>query len=380
MHMRKLVRASQVLIVLTTLGSAAIAASARRDGFYVLPNDDGLGTAPSENVGRLPSEPIRVGISGIERFDVDPAGVEPHRPDLFCPGHLSVFDLIAHLGSTGRIGFVSHYGDSMGTHVIDSIDGVGGGWYEARHDSGWFERNITRMDAYPVKDGVIFALYTERPSELERLCEAFAEETARLESHDSEVSIPLVELKGGRGRVVFENVSVTAHGVRSDLWQPGAITAFDILLSLGEQGELTRVGLQWYDSIAGADPFDDCFSELLEADGFLVKGSGGCGLVYEVGYNAFHGFAGSHIRIARLTCVPSCLPSTRAGSGFACKEDGGSRCGSTTRTTSCCSLPEQSWRSRLCLYGLLSPRGTARSGCFGSRSTSGAGSLWSWSR
>jgi hypothetical protein len=92
-------------------------------------------------------------------------------------------------------------------------------------------------------------------------------------------------------------VLVTAHGVHSDLWQPGAITAFDILLSLGEQGELTRVGLQWYDSIAGADPVDDYFSALLEADGFLVEESGGCGFVYEVGYNAFHGFAGSYIRI-----------------------------------------------------------------------------------
>ena len=95
-----------------------------------------------------------------------------------------------------------------------------------------------------------------------------------------------------RGRLRFEDVRVTAHGVRSDLWQPGTITALDILLSLGEQEMLSRIGLQWYSSIAGANPVDTHFVELIEAEGFRAEASGGCGFVYKVGETDSFGFDG----------------------------------------------------------------------------------------
>jgi len=274
-----------------------LSGSAQVGDLFVLPDAAGSWIAPNDRAGRTPSEPIRVEIDGVGWFDVDPAEVAQHRPDLFRPGQLSVYDLIAHLGSSGRIEFAGRYDESMETYVIDSIDGTAGWWYEAKYDSGWFERNATRIDTYPVKDGMVVRLFEERPGRLEKLYAAFAEEVERLEANGGVLILPDVEIEGPVGRLLFENVRVTPHDVRTDLWQPGTITALDVFLSLGEQGALTSVGLHWYASIGGADPVDDYFIERVEAEGFLAEASGGCGFVYEVGATTFRGFSGSHVHI-----------------------------------------------------------------------------------
>ncbi len=305
--MSRVRRTIGVLAGLSIIGLAVGFGSAQTGGFYELPNEVGSWMAPSGNVGRYPSRPVRVEILGVGRFEVDPAGIEQHRPDVFRPGHLSIFDLIAHLGSTGEIELVSHYDESMETFVIDSIDGETGWWYQARYGGGWFERNATRMDLYPVKDGMTVSLWVEQASRLERIYASFAAEVARLEANGGEIVIPDVEIEGARGRLRFENVRVTSHNVRSDLWQPGTITALDILLSLGEQGMLAKIGLQWYGSIGSASPVDDYFIELVETEGFRAEAAGGCGFVYEVGDTSFYGFDGAHIHIptdARVILSP----------------------------------------------------------------------------
>lgn len=81
--------------------------------------------------------------------------------------------------------------------------------------------------------------------------------------------------------------------MRTDVLQPGVITALDALLSLEDQGQLPNVDLTWYDAIGPADLVDSYWVERI---GNAVA-SGGCGFVYETGPRQFAGFSGSHIHI-----------------------------------------------------------------------------------
>lgn len=297
-----------VAIALCTAMIVVFSGVAQEHGFYTLPSENGSWTAPSDQVGRRPSAPIRLEIAGAGWFEIDPAEVEQTRPDLFRPGHLSIFDLVAHLGASGVIELESRYDEGMATHVIESVNGDGGWWYEAYYAGGWPEPNAVRMDHYPVKDGLVVRLRRLRLSQLELIYRAFAGEVERLERAGGMTYVPQVTVRGPRGTLTFVDVRVTSHDVRPDLWQPGTITALDILLSLGEQGKLAQVGLQWYDSIGrGADPIDNFFVELIRAEGFEASASGGCGFVYEVGYHEFRGFSGNHVHIptdARIILSP----------------------------------------------------------------------------
>ncbi len=289
----------QLMLLLLIVGALGTGPLVQASGFYMLPDEEGSWTAPDVQVGRLPTQPVRVDIVGVGQFTVEPTEVEQQRPDVFQPGHLSIFDLIAHLGESGEVELVSRYDEAMATHVIASIDGETGWWYRARYAGGWYESSATRMDLYPVKDGLEVRLIRERQARLEQLYRTFSSQVERLTEHGGEVVVPHIRIDGPRGRIEFTDVRVTSHSVRPDLWQPGTITALDILLSLGEQGKLTRVGLQWYDSIGrAADPVDNYFVELIEGGGFLASASGGCGFVYEVGDEAFRGFTGNHVHIA----------------------------------------------------------------------------------
>lgn len=279
---------------------ATISTIAQGTPSYTLPNADGSWQAPGENVARAPTGPIRISIQGVGRFEADPQDVEQNRPDIFKSGHISVFDLLVDLDKLGAIDLAYHYDEGMATHVIDSINGESNWWYMAHYDGGWYERNVTRMDLYPVKDGTLVRIERESASRLDAIYESFRAEVERLASNSGAVIIPSVSIRGPRRGTFleFDDVEVTAHGVRKDLFQPGVITALDIILSLGEQGKLSEVGLTWYDHIFGADPVDSYYIEKVEAEGFSAQASGGCGFVYEVGPRRFAGFNGSHIHIA----------------------------------------------------------------------------------
>jgi len=307
--MRNGIRRPAVGLLLSLLASLLLtpAALAQGETTYLFPDDEGSWAAPGSHVGRTATEPVRAEIVGVGRFEVHPGDVEQLRPDIFRPGWVSVFDVIAHLGEAGQIDLAYHYDDAMATHVIDELNGTTGWWYEARYDGGWFERNVHRMDLYPVKDGTAVRLFADRPTRWEQVHRTFTDEVARLEENEGVLILPAVEIRGARGVLTFENVVVTPHNVRSDMLQPGVITALDIPVSLGEQGKLSIVGLTWYDRIGSADPVDHYFIERVEAEGFLSQASGGCGFVYEVGPTLFAGFAGSHIHIptdARVMVSP----------------------------------------------------------------------------
>jgi hypothetical protein len=198
------------------------------------------------------------------------------------------------LSEKGDIEMDYHFDGSMDTYTIDEINGEPHWWYQAKYSAGWYESNVFRMDMYPYKDGTEIRLNRQSEEYIARICRTFGDEVLRRMRNGGEVILPEVVIQGPGGNVMaFADVEVTPHDVRSDMLQPGTITALDILLSLGEQGRLSNIKLTWYESIGLADPVDSYWVEQIDED----IASGGCGFVYETGPKEFSGFAGSHIHI-----------------------------------------------------------------------------------
>ncbi len=244
---------------------------------YELPDERGQWTLPGV-AGRPPQAPVELEIRGVGRFVVNPEGLKTRRPDIFRPGFLSVFDLVAHLADLGLIDLIYHYDPTMMTHVIESLNGLRGWWYDAHYAGGRFERTAVRMDHYPVKDGMRIVLYLEDPKRLAAIHQSFREEVDRLAQNEGRVVIPEVVIWGPRGTLAFREVPVRAHGVRAEMLQPGVITALDVLLSLGELGLLTKLGLVWHDQ-----PLDCYKVELIAGEGFDLEAGEGCTILQEVG-------------------------------------------------------------------------------------------------
>jgi len=271
---------------------------------FVLPTEDGAWTPPSgAYASDKPTGTGTVRIDGIGEFAFDASRVATQRPDIFQPGHFSVFDALVHVAQQGDVTLEHHFDETLDTHVIDAINGESGWWYIAYYAGGWSENNVFRMDMFPYKDGTRIRLYKERAENLERIHRTFEEEVARLERNGGQVIIPEVTIRSPRANYTFRDVVVTPHNVRSDALQPGVVTALDALLSLGEQAELPVLKLTWYDRIGSADPVQHYFVEQIgEAEAY-----GGCGFVYETGPQEFAGFRGTHIHIPsdlRVTVSP----------------------------------------------------------------------------
>jgi len=272
-------------------------------GSYILPTEDGAWTPAGSNVGRKPEGKASIRIQDTGTFVFEASEVETLRPDVFQPGHFSVFDVLVYLHQQGNFDLEYHFDRAMDTHIIDAIDGEPGWWYRAEYSGGWFESNSFRMDMYPYKNGTQILVYKEGEDRLARIYKASRDEVERLATNDGEIVIPEVVVRSPGSSRTFQDVVVTAHDVRSDVLQPGTVTSLDVLLSLGEQGEISRLKLSWYDRIGDADPVDSYWVEQIDG----AEASGGCGFVYETGPRDFEGFAGNHIHIpadARVIVSP----------------------------------------------------------------------------
>jgi hypothetical protein len=234
-----------------------------------------------------------VDIEDVGQFEFDAGQVQTIRPDIFRPGHFSLFDILVHLSQRGDVDLHYHFDEGKDTHVIEDINGQSDWWYEAYYSAGWFERNVFRMDMYPYKDGTRLRVSKESDRHLATIYRTFQDEVALLERRAGQVIIPEVTIRGPRGSWAFEDVAVTAHDVRSDVLQPGTVTALDTLLSLRDQGDLSPVKLTWYSRIGRADPVDSYWVEKVNE----AEARGGCGFVYETGPREFSGFTGTHIHI-----------------------------------------------------------------------------------
>jgi hypothetical protein len=253
--------------------------------------------------GDLPSGEGSVEIERVGTFAFDAAQIETLRPDIFQPEHISLFDILVHLHERGDIALDYHFDEALDTHVIDGIDGQGNWWHNTYYANGWPEPNVFRMDMYPYKNNSRITMERAGETRLEAIYTTFREEVERLERNGGQVIIPSLAIRSPVQDWAFEDVVATPHDVRTDVLQPGIVTALDALISLHEQGLLPTLKLRWYEAIGRADPVDNYWVEQVDD----AVAAGGCGFVYETGPRAFSGFSGSHIHIpadVRVTVSP----------------------------------------------------------------------------
>ena len=255
------------------------------------------------HTGDLPAGEGTVRIDGLDTFAFQADQVETVRPDIFQPGHFSVYDAVVHLAEAGHVDLDAHFDAAMDTHVIDAINGEGPWWYQAYYANGWSETNAFRMDMFPYKDNMTIRLGDISPGDREAIFETFRAEMARLEAHGGVQVLPRLVIRTSAREHVFEDVTVEPHDLRTDVLQPGLVTGLDALISVWEAGLLPELKLTWYEAIGRADPVDSYWVEQVDE----AVASGGCGLVYETGDRAFSGFRGSHIHLpadVRVTRSP----------------------------------------------------------------------------
>lgn len=231
-------------------------------------------------------------IDEVGEFEFNPANVETIRKDIFKEGHFSVFAVLVHLDSQGDIDMDYHFDESADTYVIDSLNDRSDWWYMAHYSGGWSERNVYRMDFYPYKDKMYVRLMRSNKKMIESVYSRFKEEVERKKRSNGRIIIPSVIIKGETIDLRFDNVEVTAHNLRNDVFQEGVITAIDVILSLGDEGRLSY-DLQWYSAIGTAEIVKSYWVSRINED----TSHGRCGFVYEAGAFDYQGFRGNHIHI-----------------------------------------------------------------------------------
>ncbi len=228
-------------------------------------------------------------VIGSEVYIFNPLDVTTLRPDLFQSGYFSMFDVLAHLDTQGRISMEYHLDSSMNTYVIDSLNGYSNWWYYAHYSGGYIEQNNYRMDHYLWKEESYLELYQTDSTFINTIFDAFREETSRLANNSGVVVIPRVVIQGQTFYQEFYNISVTAHNLRNESLTHNVITAIDVIMSLGDAGLITY-SLQWYDSLGSASVVRSYWVESINADATV----GRCGFVYECGDEHF-GFGGGNL-------------------------------------------------------------------------------------
>jgi hypothetical protein len=233
----------------------------------------------------LPPWPLPYNIQiGNTRYNFNPSELNTTvRPDLFQNGSFSAFDVLVHLDFIGKINLTYHFNNNSDTHLIDSINGAQDWWYHIYYDGGWNnEKNAVRMDHYPWKPKTMIKLYHEDPAYISHVYSIFEEEVTRLANNNDTVIIPVVTIDSDTFFLEFYNVTVTAHNLRTDTLKPGVITALDIIMSLGDSGNITYV-LEWIWSMGRASYVHSYFVDQINSD----KSVGRCGFLYDIGDNDF---------------------------------------------------------------------------------------------
>ena len=215
---------------------------------------------------------------GGEIYHFNPDEVETARPDLFQEGSFSVFDILLHLDSKGEISLNYYFNTSMDTYVIDSINGnTDYWWYHIFYSGGYLEKNVVRMDHYPWKHGAKIMLYHETESYINAAFSLFTEEVSRYSFNNNSIIIPVVTIIGNSFNLAFANLTVNASNLRSETFKTGVITAMDVLMTLGDLGEIT-LELRWVARMGSASYVHSFFVTRINTD----QNSGRCGFLYSV--------------------------------------------------------------------------------------------------
>ena len=211
-------------------------------------------------------------------YSFDPNEVVSLRPDLFQAGSFSVFDILVHLNSTGKISLISHFNDSMDTYVIDSINGkTGYWWYYIYYSGGHLEKNMVRMDHYPWKLRAQVFLYLETESYIDTVFSHFSEEVSRYNDNNNSIIIPSVSIVGQSFSLYFINLTVVPYNLRSDTFQEGVVTAMDVIFTLGNLGNITYE-LRYVVRMGTSSYVHSYFVQKINND----EASGRCGWLYDV--------------------------------------------------------------------------------------------------
>jgi hypothetical protein len=243
------------------------------------------------------TETGRIAIRNVGDFEFKPSQIESVRGDIFRDGYFSLFDILVHLDEQGDIDLVYHFDDTMNTHVIDSLNGEQQWWYRAYYHMGWGENNVFRMDHFPYKDRMTISIGPVNKSYIDEVYGVFRDEIQRRRDNGGRIIIPEVIIRGPGTRLELKDVEVTSHNLRQDIFQDNVITAIDVIMSLGEQGELSY-DLKWQENI-GSAIIKQYFVERINEDVSFSR----CGFVYEAGSPAFDGFRGNHIHLPSDTRV-----------------------------------------------------------------------------
>jgi hypothetical protein len=290
-----------ILFLLTPLVLGAVFLEVPQGpGAVVIPPPPG-GTPPSNNTGggsNLPYPPptnatndASAVISGAT-YGFDTSYVQTLREDIFRPGQFSIFDVLVYLNVTGQVNLEYHFNSTYNTYIVDRLNGHDFWWYNVVYSGGWPENNVYRMDHYHWKPGTSITFYQTNERDLQNIYDTFSEEVERLDTNNGEVIIPEVTIDGQSFIIKFENVVVTPHDLRNDVFQNGTITAMDVILSLGDQGLITY-SIGWYDSIGTAEVVRSYWVEMINGDYSI----GTCGWVYEEGDEDYRFFGGNHIHL-----------------------------------------------------------------------------------
>lgn len=235
---------------------------------------------------------------GSNTYEFDPNEVETVRPDIFQNDTFSVYDVLVHLNTTGKINLTSHFDSNMNTNIIDSLNGEINWWYMVYYSGGHPEYNAVRMDHYPWKLGTSIIMYQENPSYINQVLSTFEEEVTRLANNNGTVIIPTVTINGRTFNVEFDNVTITPHNMRNETLQNDVITALDVIMNLGDLGDITYE-LRWVARMGRASYVNNYFVHKINAD----QNSGRCGFVYEVGDNDFKYPGPNYIYLASDTRI-----------------------------------------------------------------------------
>ena len=239
-----------------------------------------------------PIEINQILIEGIGAFEFNPKDISAIRDDVFNEDFFSIFDVLIYLDKTGQINMKYEFSEEHETHIITDINGLENWWYAAYYDGGWPENNAWRMDLFPYKDRSSIRLRQIEIDRIQAIHSSFAEEVRRTKLDNGNLIIPEVIIRGNTSAQVFENVDVSSHNLRDDIFLEGTITAIDVILSLSDTGLITH-RLNWYESIGSAGIVKNYFVDEINRD----ESYGRCGFVYELGEDLFAGFQGNHIHI-----------------------------------------------------------------------------------
>ncbi len=243
----------------------------------------------SETASALENE---MEIEDVGTFSFNPQEVQTVRDDIFREGYFSIFDVLVHLDENGQIELDYYFDEDMNTYVITEMNGHTEWWYDAFYDGGWRERSVFRIDHYPYKDEMFLRIVHSTEEYIASVYKIYREEEERKRENDGTIIVPEVIIEGQNETLVFEDFEVKAHNLRSDMFQPGVVTAIDTILSLADEGHISY-DLQWYESLGTAGVVKSYWVNRINDD----ESEGRCGFVYEAGDEVFYFFRGNHNHI-----------------------------------------------------------------------------------